>query len=181
MEVPDLRGLKELEAGNARLKRTVADEAPDTAGLKDLLSRTMVTPRAKHEAVGILTVERAIGSVCVKPKTLVSSTRDSTSIPYYIGSTLVAKSQTWMLRCQPIERTVSHVRKRGLDADRFGVACRKEEIGQLRARYPGLERRILQAADRTRRRAPGSRTAESATGATPVPLYRSQAAARQTP
>lgn len=54
LEVSDARRLQALEEENARLKRLLADTMLDNAGLKDLLSKKMVTPAAKREAVAHL-------------------------------------------------------------------------------------------------------------------------------
>ncbi|MFZ2864653.1 MAG: IS3 family transposase [Ignavibacteriaceae bacterium] len=57
MDVSDAKRLKALEEENARLKRLLAESLLDQAALKDLLSRKLVTPAARREAVAIL-VER---------------------------------------------------------------------------------------------------------------------------
>ncbi|MBU0864324.1 MAG: IS3 family transposase [Alphaproteobacteria bacterium] len=54
LEVSDARRLRALEEENARLKRLLADTMLDNAGLKDLLSKKLVTPAAKREAVAHL-------------------------------------------------------------------------------------------------------------------------------
>ncbi|WP_132833503.1 IS3 family transposase [Sphingomonas sp. PP-CC-3G-468] len=54
MEVSDAKRLRALEEENARLKRLLADTMLDNAGLKDLLSKKLVTPAAKREAVAHL-------------------------------------------------------------------------------------------------------------------------------
>ena len=54
LEVSDAKRLRALEDENARLKRLLADTMLDNAGLKDLLSKKMVTPAAKREAVAHL-------------------------------------------------------------------------------------------------------------------------------
>nr|WP_121066149.1 IS3 family transposase [Chachezhania antarctica] len=54
MEVSDAKRLKALEDENARLKRLLAESLLDQAALKDLLSRKLVTPAARREAVAIL-------------------------------------------------------------------------------------------------------------------------------
>ncbi len=51
LEVSDARRLKALEDENAKLKRLLADAMLDQAALKDLLSKKVVTPAAKREAV----------------------------------------------------------------------------------------------------------------------------------
>nr|WP_144243875.1 IS3 family transposase [Sphingopyxis sp. MWB1] len=54
LEVSDARRLRALEEENARLNRLLADTMLDNAGLKDLLSKKLVTPAAKREAVAHL-------------------------------------------------------------------------------------------------------------------------------
>nr|WP_176497151.1 IS3 family transposase [Sphingomonas sp. HMP6] len=54
LEVSDAKRLRALEEENARLKRLLADTMLDNAGLKDLLSKKLVTPAAKREAVAHL-------------------------------------------------------------------------------------------------------------------------------
>ncbi|RYY28772.1 MAG: IS3 family transposase [Sphingomonadales bacterium] len=54
LEVSDARRLRALEEENARLKRLLADTMLDNAGLKDLLSKKLVTLAAKREAVAHL-------------------------------------------------------------------------------------------------------------------------------
>nr|WP_218132178.1 IS3 family transposase [Roseicitreum antarcticum] len=51
MDVSDARRLKALEDENAKLKRLYADAMLDNAGLKDLLSKKVVAPAARREAV----------------------------------------------------------------------------------------------------------------------------------
>ena len=51
MDVSDARRLKALEDENAKLKRLYADAMLDNAGLKDLLSKKVVTPAARRDAV----------------------------------------------------------------------------------------------------------------------------------
>ncbi|WP_242414678.1 IS3 family transposase [Sphingomonas panni] len=51
LEVSDAKRLRSLEEENARLKRLLADTMLDNAGLKDLLSKKVVTPAAKRQAV----------------------------------------------------------------------------------------------------------------------------------
>ncbi|WP_373461696.1 IS3 family transposase [Sphingomonas sp. SORGH_AS_0879] len=54
LEVSDAKRLRSLEEENARLKRLLADTMLDNAGLKDLLSKKLVTPAAKRQAVAHL-------------------------------------------------------------------------------------------------------------------------------
>ena len=54
LEVSEAKRLRALEDENGRLKRLLADAMLDNAGLKDLLSKKMVTPAAKREAVAHL-------------------------------------------------------------------------------------------------------------------------------
>ncbi|WP_156356984.1 IS3 family transposase [Sphingomonas sp. Leaf38] len=54
LEVSDAKRLRAFEEENARLKRLLADTMLDNAGLKDLLSKKLVTPAAKREAVAHL-------------------------------------------------------------------------------------------------------------------------------
>ncbi|WP_420822875.1 IS3 family transposase [Sphingomonas solaris] len=54
LEVSDAKRLRALEEENARLKRLLADTMLDNAGLKDLLSKKLVTPAAKRQAVAHL-------------------------------------------------------------------------------------------------------------------------------
>nr|WP_183937296.1 IS3 family transposase [Sphingomonas sp. BK481] len=51
LEVSDAKRLRSLEEENARLKRLLADTMLDNAGLKDLLSKKLVAPAAKRQAV----------------------------------------------------------------------------------------------------------------------------------
>jgi putative transposase len=50
----EAKRLKQLEGENARLKRLLADSMLDNAALKDLLSKKMVAPAVKREAVAHL-------------------------------------------------------------------------------------------------------------------------------
>ncbi|WP_407696283.1 IS3 family transposase [Sphingobium sufflavum] len=54
LEVSEAKRLRALEDENGRLKRLLADAMLDNAGLKDLLSKKLVTPAAKREAVAHL-------------------------------------------------------------------------------------------------------------------------------
>ncbi|WP_443025025.1 IS3 family transposase [Sphingomonas sp. Leaf4] len=54
LEVSDAKRLRSLEEENAKLKRLLADTMLDNAGLKDLLSKKLVTPAAKRQAVAHL-------------------------------------------------------------------------------------------------------------------------------
>ncbi|MFC4595887.1 IS3 family transposase [Sphingobium tyrosinilyticum] len=54
LEVSDAKRLRALEEENARLKRLLAETMLDNAGLKDLLSKKLVTPAAQREAVAHL-------------------------------------------------------------------------------------------------------------------------------
>ena len=54
LEVSDAKRLRSLAEENARFKRLLADTMLDYAGLKDLLSKKMVAPGAKREAVAHL-------------------------------------------------------------------------------------------------------------------------------
>nr|WP_156444653.1 IS3 family transposase [Sphingomonas sp. CCH20-B6] len=54
LEVSDAKRLRSLEEENARLKRLLADTMLDNAGLKDLLSKKLVAPAAKRQAVAHL-------------------------------------------------------------------------------------------------------------------------------
>ncbi|WP_375210912.1 IS3 family transposase [Hyphococcus sp.] len=51
MDVSDAKKLKSLEDENAKLKRLLADAMLDNTALKDLLSKKLVTPAARREAV----------------------------------------------------------------------------------------------------------------------------------
>jgi putative transposase len=55
LEVSEARRLKALESENAKLKKLLAEAHLDNAALKDLLTKKMVTPAAKREAVAHLT------------------------------------------------------------------------------------------------------------------------------
>ena len=54
LEVSDAKRLRVLEDENGKLKRLLAEAILDNAGLKDLLSKKMVAPAAKREAVAHL-------------------------------------------------------------------------------------------------------------------------------
>ncbi|MCV2879208.1 IS3 family transposase [Sedimentimonas flavescens] len=54
MDVADAKRLKALEEENAKLKRLLAEAMLDQAALKDLLSRKLVTPAVRREAVAHL-------------------------------------------------------------------------------------------------------------------------------
>src|ERR1700704_4475299 len=51
------RRLRELEAENAKLKKLLAEAELDKSALKDLLSRKMVSPQVKRQAVDVLREE----------------------------------------------------------------------------------------------------------------------------
>jgi putative transposase len=51
MDVSEAKRLKALETENGKLKRLLADAMLDNAALKKLLSKKMVTPAVKREAV----------------------------------------------------------------------------------------------------------------------------------
>ena len=53
MEVSEAKRLKQLEDGNAKLKRLLADAMLENVALKDLVTNK-VTPAAKREAVARL-------------------------------------------------------------------------------------------------------------------------------
>jgi putative transposase len=59
LEVNEAKGLRALEAENAKLKRLLADAMLDNAALKELLGK-MATPAAGHEAVAHLRGEFAM-------------------------------------------------------------------------------------------------------------------------
>ena len=54
LEVSEARRLKALEDENRKLKKLLAESMLDTAALKELLTRKMVGPAAKREAVAHL-------------------------------------------------------------------------------------------------------------------------------
>lgn len=54
MTVSEAKRLKALENANAKLKRLLAEQMLDMAAMKDLLSKKMVTPVVKREAVADL-------------------------------------------------------------------------------------------------------------------------------
>ncbi|MDM7255751.1 MAG: IS3 family transposase [Paracoccus sp. (in: a-proteobacteria)] len=54
MTVPEAKRLKALEDENAKLKRLLAEQMLDMAAMKELLSKKLVTPVAKREAVAHL-------------------------------------------------------------------------------------------------------------------------------
>src|SRR5439155_15481869 len=54
LDVSEAKRLKALEEENAKLKKLLADAMLDNAALKDLLSKKMVTPAVKREAVAHL-------------------------------------------------------------------------------------------------------------------------------
>ncbi len=56
MDVSDAKRLKALEDENAKLKKLLADSLLDNSALKELLSKNMVTPAARREAVAHLGV-----------------------------------------------------------------------------------------------------------------------------
>ena len=51
LEVCDAKRLRALEEENTRLKRLLVDTILDNAGLKDLVSKKMVTPAAAQPAL----------------------------------------------------------------------------------------------------------------------------------
>ncbi|WP_375371942.1 IS3 family transposase [Bordetella holmesii] len=61
MTVSDAQRLKELEQENNKLKKLLAESMLDKAALQDLLSRKVVSPQAKREAVRTLMTERSMG------------------------------------------------------------------------------------------------------------------------
>ncbi|WP_440216472.1 IS3 family transposase [Chromobacterium piscinae] len=78
LEVSDAKRLRSLEEENARLKRLLADTMLDNAGLKDLLSKKLVTPAAKRQAVAHL--QATLGMSERRACTVVGA--DRTSVRY---------------------------------------------------------------------------------------------------
>lgn len=60
MEASDAKRLREFEAENAKLKRTVAEQMLDMTAMKELLAKKLVKPVAKRKALGFLMSEMGL-------------------------------------------------------------------------------------------------------------------------